>query len=133
MLSLRGGGGVERNLQSGFRFLFSASWSLLSFYFSPFLFYIKLFLASRVSAQSLVSVLHPVIDRSSHSDGQRLAHLLPDDFLAAVRTLPVVSRQRPSEPQQVPANREATQVSVALADTLNKRKRLDTTLLSARF
>lgn len=124
---------MERNLQSGSRFLFSAAGASSLFTFLRFLFYIKLFLASRVSAQSLVSVLRPVIGRSSHSDGQRLAHLLPDDFLAAVRTLPVVSRQRPSEPQQVPANREATQVSVALADTLNKRKRLDTTLLSARF
>ncbi|TNN54347.1 Major facilitator superfamily domain-containing protein 8 [Liparis tanakae] len=49
---------------------------------------------------------------SSHSDGESLAHLLPDDFLTDFRTLPVVSRQRASEPQQVPANTK-TQGSAA--------------------
>lgn len=64
-----------------------------------FLFYIRLF-----TLEFLGSFYSLCILRSSHSDGESLAHLLPNDFLTAVWTLPVVSRQRPSEPQQVPAN-----------------------------
>lgn len=42
----------------------------------------------------------------SDSDGEGLAHLLPNDFLPSVRALPVVSRQGPPEPQQVPVDAE---------------------------
>lgn len=50
----------------------------------------------------------------SHPDGEGLAHLLPYDFLSAVRALPVVSRQGAPEPQQVPAdtNRIAGQLKL---------------------
>lgn len=76
-------------------------------FFSSFLFYIRLFASEFLGSFffSLLSfVLNPQVCSSSHSDGESLAHLLPNDFLTAVRTLSVVSRQRPSEPQQVPAN-----------------------------
>lgn len=85
---------AERNLQNGPR-----SRSLL--------FYFLYFTTGFSQPQSLGSLslgLCPTVRSSSHSDGESLAHLLPNDLLTAVRTLPVVSRQRPSEPQQVPAN-----------------------------
>lgn len=85
---------AERNLQNG-----PCSRSLL--------FYFLYFTPGFSQPQSLGSLslgLCPTVRSSSHSDGESLAHLLPNDLLTAVRTLPVVSRQRPSEPQQVPAN-----------------------------
>ena len=39
-----------------------------------------------------------------HPDRQSLAHLLSDDLLTAVQTLPVVAGQSSSNPQQVPEN-----------------------------
>lgn len=47
------------------------------------------------------------IEASSHSDGKSLAHLLSDDFLTVFQALSVVSRQRSSQPQQIPAKTTA--------------------------
>ncbi|MEQ2206190.1 hypothetical protein XENOCAPTIV_025244 [Xenoophorus captivus] len=54
-----------------------------------------------------LDALYSMLCSSSHSDGESLAHLLADDFLTVFRALPVVSRQRSSQPQQIPAKTTA--------------------------
>lgn len=58
--------------------------------------------------------------QQSHSDRESLAHLLADDFLTVVQALPVVSRQRSPQPQQVPANTTPHRSAAGPASTLNK-------------